>query len=294
MTRALAAAAACLQLALPALAADHALPLWRIDGDANRVWLLGSVHYLRESDYPLPAEIDAAYRDAETLIMEIDLDDLDPSAAAGLALALGTAGEAGLPALLGPDAYARAERLAHAASVPLDSLLRFEPWLAALNVEQLLLARAGYDPAHGVENWLVGRAAADGKEILGLETIERQFGLLDALPADAQRLLLLDTLADAPAFPETMSELVDAWRSGDLGRLERTLLEDMRQQPALYTALVAERNRSWLPRIVGLLDERDDYLVVVGALHLAGRDGLPELLTASGHAPVQVERALRD
>ena len=51
------------------------------------------------------------------------------------------------------------------------------------------------------------------------------------------------------------------------------------------------RNRQWLPKIEALLKEDRDYLVVVGALHFVGRDGLLALLKQDGHKAVAVPAA---
>ena len=61
-------------------AAGHPVTLWRAEGRSNVVYLLGSIHLLRAEDLPLPTVIDTAYEDAEVLIMELDMDDMDPAA----------------------------------------------------------------------------------------------------------------------------------------------------------------------------------------------------------------------
>ena len=67
-------------LPLAALADSAARPvtMWVAEGSSNRVYILGSVHLLRAQDHPLPQVIDDAYDDAETLYMELDMDDIDP------------------------------------------------------------------------------------------------------------------------------------------------------------------------------------------------------------------------
>ena len=55
----------------------HPVSLWLAEGAHNRVYLLGSIHALRKSDHPLPSIIETAYDDAESLFMELDMDDLD-------------------------------------------------------------------------------------------------------------------------------------------------------------------------------------------------------------------------
>jgi len=290
---------AILLAACAARAEGDRLPLWVVEGEANRVYLLGSVHLLRESDYPLPAGIDAAYADAERLVMELDMDDLEPSEAAGLMAELGILGEGGsLRALLGELLYARALELADTGGIPLAMLADRELWLAALAVEQVALERLGYEPALGLEAHLAARADRDGKPIAGLETLREQLGMLDALPVPVQRTLFMETLEESATLDETMDVLLAAWRSGDMETIERRMLEDLRAEPLLYDVLIATRNRDWAARILRLLDETDDVLVVVGAAHLAGEDGLPALLAAEGVAlrqlAVQVPESVTD
>ena len=76
--------------------------------------------------------------------------------------------------------------------------------------------------------------------------------------------------------------MILAWRSGDIDYLEQTLLEDVSGYPELYDTIVANRNRLWVDTIDELLQQGEDYLVVVGALHLVGEDGLPQLLEQRG------------
>lgn len=279
-----------LACAPPAAGAEgHALPLWKISGQRNRVYLLGSIHLLREQDYPLPPEIIAAYDDAENLVMELDMDDVDPVEGQVLSNELGLIRDGReLRDLLGAAAYAEAERLAAAAEVPLALLANVEPWLAAINVEIMLLMRLGFNPALGVEAHMAGLAQADGKEITGLETLRQQFELLDGLSADAQREMLLQALAEGSDMQATMDGMIEAWRTGDIDHLEQDLLAEVTGYPELNRVIVVDRNRSWTERIEALLGDSDDYMVIVGTLHLVGDDGVPNLLKARGHPVMQM------
>ena len=89
----------------------------------------------------------------------------------------------------------------------------------------------------------------------------------------------------------TCSKLIAAWRGGDLRALEKEFLKERAKSPELYDALLGVRNRQWLPKIEALLKEDRDYLVVVGALHFVGRDGLLALLKSNGHKAVAVPAA---
>jgi len=263
--------------------AGHPVTLWRADGQSNSVYLLGSIHLLRAEDHPLPRVIDEAYGDAEVIIMELDMDDLDP---AYTQMAFNRAGVmtdgTTLRDLMGDVAYAEAEEAAAVIDIPLDMLAQSEPWLAAMTVELMMLYRIGFDPLLGVEMTMTTRATNDGKPIEGLETIDEQLSFLDGLPLEAQREMLLQTLAESAALSESIDELIDAWRHGDTKTLEEGLLSSIEEQSDLADVLITSRNRRWAETISTLLDDDRDYLVIVGALHLVGDKGVPSLLADKG------------
>lgn len=283
----------CLLLTVSAAAAEtgHPVTMWRVDGAQNRVYLLGSVHLLRPDDHPLPPIIDDAYADAETIVMEVDMDDIDPVAAQQQVTEIGLIQDGrSLDELMGPQAYARAETLAADAEIPLAMLGRTEPWLAAITVEQLMLARIGFNPEYGIENHLADMAADDGKPVIGLETVRQQLEFLDGMSLAAQRALLLQSLEESAEIEQVMDELVRAWRYGDIEYLEAEMLGEMQDYPELYRAIVADRNRNWIAAIEAYTQEEDDYLVVVGALHLIGEGGVPALLEERGYDVIQMHQ----
>lgn len=272
--------------------AGHPVSMWQVDGGKNRVFLLGSVHLLRAGDHPIPPVIYSAYEEAETLIMEMDMDDVDMIEAQALITELGLIQEGGsLREMMGPGAWSEAEKLASRADIPLAMLASSKPWLAAITVEQLMLTRIGFDPSYGIESHMADRAAADKKEILGLETVRQQLEFLDNMSLDSQRALLLQSLEESIDLEAIMDELVDAWRHGDIQFLENNMLEEIREHPELYETIVVERNRDWVIQIEELLGSGDDYLVIVGALHLIGEQGVPALLSGRGYDVAQMQQA---
>lgn len=265
--------------------ARHAL--WSLQGKTNTVYLLGSVHFLKPSD-ELPGAIDAAYRDAERLVMEIDMDDLDPIAAQQTTLDLGLLPDGKtLESELGSEAYQQVSKQARAIGIDPALLNRFRPWLAAMTLVQLQLMKQGLDPQSGVEQRLTARAVADHKEITGLETLQQQLGMLAGLSPEQQREFLLYSVEDAEHAAEEIDELIGAWRNGDTAVLARLLAEGFDKYPDLYRPLTVDRNRQWLGRIEDLLKAQDDYLVVVGTLHLVGKDSVIDLLESKGHSVTQ-------
>jgi uncharacterized protein YbaP (TraB family) len=268
-----------LQLGSNYAAADEPAMLWVAEGRQNTVYMLGSIHLLRQRDYPLPKAIDLVYDDADVIVMELDMDDLDYVAVMAAMRELGVLdNETRLRDLLGDELQAQAEAAAEATSIPLDLLQDSEPWLAAITVQELLSMRVGFVGELGIESYLSDKALADGKPILGLETIGEQLSFLDGLPMRAQSEWLVHSLVDGLRIEMLVDQLVKAWRGGDIDYLERELIHEAKMSPEVHEAVLLQRNRSWIDTIVSYLDDDVDYLVVVGAAHMVGEDGLVDLL----------------
>lgn len=283
---------ACIALLLCSAAAHAADQqqhiLWSLQGKTNKVYLLGSMHLLKESEQ-LPAAIDSAYTDADALIMELDMDDLDPlqMQQAALELAMQPEGRT-LQQQLGPKIYEQFVAKTRALGVEPAMLDRFQPWFAAITLVQLQLMKLGFDPEAGVEKRLTRRAAGDGKKIQGLETVREQLEIMARLPEKQQREFLLYSVEDAERMATEVDELLASWRSGDAAAMAKLLQEGFDEYPDLYRPLTVERNRKWLPQIEQLLDDREDYLVVVGALHLVGKESVIDLLERKGYKVKQL------
>jgi len=275
---------ALLTLPVHADESGHPLTLWKVAGASNSVYLLGSVHLLRTRDYPLPTALNAAYDDAEVLYMEVDMDDMDPFAAQSAFTKYGVLhDDRTLRDLMGDDLYEEALAAADAIDIPLDMLKKTEPWYAAMTVEIMMLSRIGFDPALGIEMHMMSKAAGDGKPIEGFETVEEQIQFLDGMSLQAQRDMLLSTLAESARLGETMDNLIDAWRHGDIAELEVGMLDELARHEELNKTLVTDRNSRWVGQIEELLDDDDDYLIIVGALHLIGPQGVPNQLERIGY-----------
>jgi len=277
-------------LAAPAAAA----PLWAVTapGAPGTVLLMGSMHMLRPDHYPLPDRVDAAYRRADRLVMELRPEDLQPSAsrAAMARVGISAPGRTVDDLLVGKERE-RARGLARAAGLRLEPLAGMEPWFAALTLYAGALTASGYDPALGLDRQLGERAARDGKPVQALETLDAQLQLFKRLPLDIQRKMLLKTLEELPDSSAETDALAASWRAGDADALARRLETDFEGYAGLRARLVEDRNRAWLADIEALLRREGTTLVVVGALHLAGPEGLPELLAGRGHRVSRVSGA---
>jgi hypothetical protein len=277
-------------LASPGAVAAERNVLWSVRGQHNTVYLFGSIHVLRPGDVGLPRAAEVAYADAEQLVMEIDLDDPEVGDPAAIALQMQRSAQMpdgqSLATVLADD-YATVAEHAQQAGLDLAALDGFAPWFVATLLLQFEIAKRGFDAAHGIEQQFAERASDDGKPIRGLETPAAQFAVLAGLSMAQQKRFLLMTLDEFDAADTEMERLLTAWRTGDTDALARVLSDEFDAFPELYRPLTEDRNRDWTRQLVGLLDDRDDYLVVVGALHLVGRNSVVDLLRQRGFTVTQ-------
>ena len=284
----LALALTCLSLAA-AVRADSALhALWELRGKHNTVYILGSIHVLRQSDYPLAPAVLDAYSSAKAVFMEVNLDEIDSQQIQSelLASALLPAGKS-LPAILGKQRYDHADALAREVGVELSQFDQFAPWFAAEAISQLQLMQLGFQPQSGVEMYFLERARSDGKTVSGLETVHDQIALFDAMSMDTQADYLVSSLEQARDLPKEVDAMVQAWRRGDTAWFANQLQTELGRDPQLYQSVLVARNRKWVPKIEALLNDDKNYLVIVGTGHLVGQGSVIELLKKDGIGATQ-------
>lgn len=261
--------------------------LWKVSDADNSVYLLGSMHLLTEADYPLAPVVDAAFADSAQVVFEIAPGDLVQAqlAQAMVQAATRTDGKS-LQQSLPPATWKALQAYTDSHGMPVAALQNFKAWFVALMVMLGESRKVGMDPALGLDQHFMARAAAAGKSSDGLESVASQIALFDGMGELAQLQFLQETLGDVPHFQAQMDALLAAWRTADEAALLRIGVQDMRTDyPALYQSINVARNRAWLPRVEALLRDqrRDNVLVVVGALHLLGEDGLVQLLARRGY-----------
>ena len=280
----LAAVHAFAQAPAPTSAASGRHFVWRVAKDGRAVaWLVGSVHVLKSDAYPLPPVFTKAFDETGTVVEEVDL-----GAAADPAAMLPTAAKAVLSAgqtlggLLDRETYALVQGKAAAAGVPMLVLDRMPPWLVAMTLAVPALRRSGFDPALGLDQHFYERAKAAKRPVRGLETVADQLDRLGGLPMPVQIDMLRAVLSDVDTQVSAVTDLVAAWKTGDVAALERLLLKEFRESPEVYQRLLVERNQAWAPKIAACAAEPAPCLVVVGGAHLVGPDSVVALLRQSG------------
>lgn len=261
--------------------------LFRVRGPSGAtVYLLGSVHLLDSAGGALPAVVDSAFSHARTVVFETSLDSVMARGQELVALAQYPAG-ASVETEYPKADVAKIDSLLGAYGIPFAAVRQFKPWFLSLLLEQTVMQRAGFQAQYGVDEQLDARAKTSSKPVKGLESVDFQLHLFDSLsPAEQEKMLLESDPPDSAA--RELTRVRGAWLAGDTATLDSALNKSAHESPALWNTLVASRTKSWVPKIEAMLNGKDDVLVVVGAGHLVGREGLIALLKARGYRVEQL------
>lgn len=268
--------------------------LWVAERGGRSLYLLGSFHLLSPRDYPLSPDVQAAFDDAEEVLLELSPEEMaSPTLAARMARAARRDDGTTLGLELPPETRrklvawlrANAPRLGRN-GLTAQRLQQFEPWFVALAVTMVGMDDAGLDPELGLDRHFADAAVAAGKRTGGLETGDQQIAFLDGMDRAEQVQMLDEALDDAAPGNDEIQVLHALWRAGEADAIWKRLGGRMqREYPGLYRRINVERNTAWLAELRRRLDAPggDDTLVVVGSLHLLGPDGLVARLRDAGY-----------
>ncbi len=271
------------------LSACASAPVWKISKDGQELYLGGSIHTLRKSDYPLPSAFDTAYTNSDILVLEADIGaSADPHMAELLLTKTMLPENTSLKDLLRPETYEALALKCTELGVPLETIGRFNPSMAVniLTVIQIQQSGANYT---GVDQYYYERAAEEGKPMEFLETVEFQFDTIAQMGAGYEDEYILYSIKDMEQIDDSMALLIDEWKKGGTAELESTFTLMKEEFPSVYSAVFTERNNAWLLLIEEYLKTPETEFVVVGFGHLCGDEGLPIQLQNRGYTVDQFE-----
>ena len=266
--------------------------VWKISSDKHTLYLGGTCHVLRPSDYPLPKEFDEAFENSDLLVLETDMVAMaNPELQMHLLMKGQLPDNKTLEDLLSAESYAAITAWAKKLGFPLFSINRLKPTLVIVSLLSLEFQRLGISSA-GVDQYYSDRAVAEDKKMDHFETPEEQIDFILNMVPGKEDELVSQTLEDLDRMQEQLEQLIDAWKIGDLKHIEKYMIREMRRDyPEIYESLLVQRNINWLPKIFRMLKSPETECILVGAAHLVGDDGLLFLLNQSGYRVEQFESA---
>ena len=270
--------------------------IWKIDGEKGDIYFFGSFHILpKDLVWRTPA-LDAALNVANQIVFEVDFDQAqDASVMGDLVARYGfLPPDKSLRRMIAVEYRAKLEATAADLGLPIASVDRMRPWLAALTITSLTAirqtSRTGTkpDPAAamseqgGVDLKLWNWARQNSKPRGALETVESQIQVFANLRPEQEVQYLVMILQQGSKVEESIDLLLNAWKTGNIRELDRALNGDMDSFPAMRKALFDDRHAKWMPQIEAMLNDGRTHVIVVGAAHLVGRGSVIDLLRAKG------------
>jgi uncharacterized protein len=261
--------------------------LWKVQGKSNAVYLLGSIHVLKSDFYPLPQPIEDAYKRSGIVMFETDFAEMAASQGKLLKAGMLPPNET-LSQHVSGETYALVQSYLRENVGSATMLDQFRPWMASVTLLTVELMKLGYDPQQGVDRYFFDKAQRDKKRLDSFESVDFQLGLFQGLTKAEQDQMLSESVREAKDIKGEISEMVNAWKTGDSKALDKLIVQEMRDYPDVHKKLLLDRNERWMAKLVEQLAGKEDVFVVVGAAHLVGASSVVDLLQKKGYRVVQL------
>jgi uncharacterized protein YbaP (TraB family) len=268
-----------------AVAHQKARPaMWVVRDKDSTLYLFGTMHALSaETVWNGPA-VKSAMARSEEVWFETELPT-DPAAMQAIIMQFGLDKAKPLSSKLTSAEMATFSEAIGKLGMKIEQVDAMRPWFAAMSLAGLPLMEAGYDQANGADPLLLAAAEASGKRIRTFETPEQQMRFFADLPPEVELGLLRETLKSYKDGPAELRKMEAAWARGDDQAVWSVGGAPMKTQfPAVYAALISDRNQKWADVIVKELKGKGTDFIAVGSLHLVGPDSVQSLLKSRGYS----------
>lgn len=262
--------------------------LWKVQGKTNTVYLLGSVHVLSKDSYPLDPVIDRAFDKSPNLVFEMNLDSSATPASQKYILSKAMfKNEQNLQTSLSAATFHLADSLCRTLGLQIERLLLFKPWMVSTTIMMVKIQQMGLNPQYGIDKYYFEKGKQAQKAIFSFESLQEQINFIDGLSLKIQEKMILQMAKEFDTIEKDIKKIIKAWRTGDTQQLEQFFLESYKQEPELHQVLLVKRNKNWMKKIRLYLKDSKNYLIIVGAGHMVGKNGLVELLKKEGFMVTQ-------
>ena len=264
--------------------------VWKVSNKDGELYLGGTIHMLRPTDYPLSKEYDIAFNDSDKLVFETDISAMmDMGFQQQMMMQMSLPPGQTLQSLLQPKTYQRLKAFAAASGFPIESLNSFKPSMAIQTLTLLELQKLGMSSTSGLETYFSAQARKHNKPVASLETPDEQLAILASMGEGYEDDFVNGSLDDFERLESEFTKLISAWKNGDVATIDEKMTRMMKDRfPDMYSTMLVKRNFNWISQIAEMIKTPEKEFVLVGAAHLAGADSVQSLLIAQGYTVEQV------
>lgn len=265
--------------------------VWVVKSGNTAVYLAGSIHMLRASDYPLPAEFFRAYENSGQIIFETSPGEMEKTENMEKFIRASVYSDGTtLRDHISPEAYAKAETFCKENNYPMNRFAYLRPIFFLMTLTVLQTNKLGADAKRGVDAFFKEKALNDGKKIIGLETAGQQINFLTSLDSSMEGKQLLESIDELKQIDALFLNAVSAWRKGDEALIAGSYLERMKDFPQVYKNIITDRNKQWVKTIEKCLKEQENTMLIAGLAHFPGEEGIINLLRKRGYEVVKLQK----
>jgi uncharacterized protein YbaP (TraB family) len=253
--------------------------LWEITGNGLQQpsYLFGTIHMICKEDFVFSALAKEKFNASKQVYLELDMDD--PQLQAVMMAQMQLPGKESLKNKLGGDDFNKLDSfLKKELGMNLAMFDRFKPMMVMSLLAQRLLSCAQIE---SYELSFVKMASEQNKELLGLERIEDQVAVFDAIPDSLEIRSIMNMVNHFESQRNEFSRMAALYRAQDIESLYQ-LMATSPEMMGSQELLLDRRNRNWIPVMESAMKQSSTFFAV-GAGHLAGSQGVLELLRKQGY-----------
>lgn len=268
----------------------QAAPVFKVSKNKQNIYIGGTFHILTENDFPLQDAFYEAYKNADEVYFETDIEGTQTNPkfqSLMMAVMVDQTGKQ-LDSALNPATFAKVKAYTASKGLPLQQLMALTPIGFMLNITIIEYQARGFKLA-GVDEHFFTKAKADKKVIRWFESLEEQVAFIESLDNQGPNELINYLLDSMSEVDEIISGLHSSWREGDMAQLAQIGLDEFKDYPEIYDTLIKKRNDTWMLAIEPMFEDDNTELLLVGALHLPGKDGLITQLLEKGYTVEQIK-----
>ena len=272
--------------------------MWEVENGDTKMYLLGSIHLMPESAYPLDEKIEKCFEQADVLAIEADPTKIDQTKVQELIMSKGLYPKGTtLKESIDSKLYSKINNVFSSYGIPMQQIDQYKPWFVGFNIAVMEIQKTKLDSKLGIDMHFIEKAKAKEMEIVELESGMGQLELLTSFPEESQEQYLEYSLNNYENVHEMFDEMLKAWTTGDADLMNKTtkqkMLDFCKTLPGLeeyYEKMFPQRDNRIIEKLDKMLksNEKKIYFVVVGAGHLIGDDGLLKLLKDRGYKAKQM------
>jgi uncharacterized protein YbaP (TraB family) len=271
-------------LGWPAISANAATCcLWRVTNAKVPFYLLGSVHRLSDTDYPLPSVIDRAINESQQFYFEYDPKRDDEFSRKLDAAAKFSHGQQ-IKDKVHEKTWNYLRTTARGGNF---DWVHLKAWAIAMFVLDYPVNER-MSAAFGLDNYVEKKARARDCSMRGLESVDDHVAVFGGMNDVESEAYLLRAIVYADKHDTWVRDMHSAWKTGNTDRLASMESPSVREAPSLNPRFLDWRNARWIPVIESALKSGKPTMIVAGAAHFSGPRSVVAMLRSHGYTIEQL------